>query len=193
MKNGAFTPLGCCFQSTGLWFRVWCPVWNKLTALFMCLVDWKPDNKACTLKTVADGVHTIFHTQISFLSVSIYSCVFLSLSGFTAFLSHFLLFCSWVIIIFTIIGVVIVFDPLGGKKTFYLTNTVSRNLESSQSGQLLYNVKNTATRVWEKRIRLLCCCIVQDDDHRVAFTSIAELFRTYFSVRWKALFMFSFD
>ncbi|XP_062490123.1 diacylglycerol lipase-beta isoform X3 [Pezoporus occidentalis] len=88
---------------------------------------------------------------------------------------------SWVIIIFTIIGVVIVFDPLGGKKTFYLTNSVSRNLESSQSGQLLYNVKNTATRVWEKRIRLLCCCIVQDDDHRVAFTSIAELFRTYFS------------
>uniref|UniRef100_A0A8B9EY84 Diacylglycerol lipase-beta n=1 Tax=Amazona collaria TaxID=241587 RepID=A0A8B9EY84_9PSIT len=88
---------------------------------------------------------------------------------------------SWVIIIFTIVGVIIVFDPLGGKKTFYLTNSVSRNLESSQSGQLLYNVKNTATRVWEKRIRLLCCCIVQDDDHRVAFTSIAELFRTYFS------------
>ncbi|KFZ58520.1 Sn1-specific diacylglycerol lipase beta, partial [Podiceps cristatus] len=88
---------------------------------------------------------------------------------------------SWVIIIFTIIGVVIVFDPLGGKKTFYLTDSVNRNLESSQSGQLLYNVKNTATRVWEKRIRLLCCCIVQDDDHRVAFTSIAELFRTYFS------------
>ncbi|NWH19088.1 DGLB lipase, partial [Grus americana] len=88
---------------------------------------------------------------------------------------------SWVIIIFTIIGVVIVFDPLGGKKTFYLTDSVNRNLESSQSGQLLYNVKNTATRVWEKRIRLLCCCIVQDDDHRVAFTSIAELFRNYFS------------
>ncbi|NXI68254.1 DGLB lipase, partial [Anseranas semipalmata] len=88
---------------------------------------------------------------------------------------------SWVIIIFTIIGVLIVFDPLGGKKTFYLTDGVNRNLESSQSGQLLYNVKNTATRVWEKRIRLMCCCIVQDDDHRVAFTSIAELFRTYFS------------
>ncbi|XP_025938793.1 sn1-specific diacylglycerol lipase beta isoform X4 [Apteryx rowi] len=88
---------------------------------------------------------------------------------------------SWIIIIFTIIGVIIVFDPLGGKKTIYLTDGVNRNLESSQSGQLLYNVKNTATRVWEKRIRLLCCCIVQDDDHRVAFTSIAELFRAYFS------------
>uniref|UniRef100_A0A8C9FE77 Sn1-specific diacylglycerol lipase beta n=1 Tax=Pavo cristatus TaxID=9049 RepID=A0A8C9FE77_PAVCR len=88
---------------------------------------------------------------------------------------------SWVIIVFTIVGVLIVFDPLGGKKTFYLTDGLDRNLESSQSGQLLYNVKNTATRVWEKRIRLMCCCIVQDDDHRVAFTSIAELFRAYFS------------
>uniref|UniRef100_A0A8D0GAI4 sn-1-specific diacylglycerol lipase n=1 Tax=Sphenodon punctatus TaxID=8508 RepID=A0A8D0GAI4_SPHPU len=88
---------------------------------------------------------------------------------------------SWVIIIFTVIAVVIVFDPLGGKKTLYFTECVDRNLESSQSGQLFYNVKKTATRVWEKRIRLLCCCIVQDDDHRVAFTSIAELFRTYFS------------
>ncbi|NXI08053.1 DGLB lipase, partial [Irena cyanogastra] len=88
---------------------------------------------------------------------------------------------SWIIIIFTVIGVVIVFDPLGGKKTFYLPDGVGRNLESSQSGQLLYNVKSSATRVWEKRIRLLCCCIVQDDDHRVAFTSIAELFRNYFS------------
>jgi len=95
----------------------------------------------------------------------------------------FLLFCSWVIIVFTIIGVLIVFDPLGGKKTFYLTDGLDRNLESSQSGQLLYNVKNTATRVWEKRIRLMCWCIVQDDDHRVAFTSLAELFRAYFSVR----------
>ncbi|XP_061456212.1 diacylglycerol lipase-beta isoform X1 [Rhineura floridana] len=88
---------------------------------------------------------------------------------------------SWVIIVFTIVAVVIVFDPLGGKKTVYLGSCTNRNLESSQSGQLFYNVKKTATRVWEKRIRLLCCCIVQDDDHRVAFTSIAELFRTYFS------------
>nr|XP_042709132.1 diacylglycerol lipase-beta isoform X2 [Chrysemys picta bellii] len=88
---------------------------------------------------------------------------------------------SWVIIIFTIVAVVIVFDPLGGKKTLYLADDINRNLESSQSGQLFYNVKKTATRVWERRIRLLCCCIMQDDDHRVAFTSIAELFRTYFS------------
>ncbi|XP_048351426.1 diacylglycerol lipase-beta [Sphaerodactylus townsendi] len=88
---------------------------------------------------------------------------------------------SWIIIVFTVVAVVLVFDPLGGKRTLYLSGCPSRNLESSQSDQLFYNVKKTATRVWEKRIRLLCCCIVQNDDHRVAFTSIAELFRDYFS------------
>ncbi|XP_062999198.1 diacylglycerol lipase-beta isoform X2 [Elgaria multicarinata webbii] len=88
---------------------------------------------------------------------------------------------SWIIIVFTVVAVVIVFDPLGGRRKMYIVDCPNRNLESSQSGQLFYNVKKTATRVWEKRIRLLCCCIVQDDDHRVAFTSIAELFRAYFS------------
>nr|XP_060642644.1 diacylglycerol lipase-beta [Anolis sagrei ordinatus] len=88
---------------------------------------------------------------------------------------------SWVIIVFTVVAIVVVFDPLGGKKMLYVAHCPNRNLESSQSDQLFYNVKKTATRVWEKRIRLLCCCIVQDDDHRVAFTSIAELFRSYFA------------
>ncbi|XP_020655262.3 diacylglycerol lipase-beta isoform X1 [Pogona vitticeps] len=88
---------------------------------------------------------------------------------------------SWVIIVVTVAAIVVVFDPLGGKKTLYITHCADRDLESSQTGQLFYNVKKTATRVWEKRIRLMCCCIVQDDDHRVAFTSIAELFRGYFA------------
>ncbi|XP_042293775.1 diacylglycerol lipase-beta [Sceloporus undulatus] len=108
--------------------------------------------------------------QNTLLEIVLTGCVLLSCS-----------LCSWAIIIFTVVAVIIVFDPLGGKKTLYIAHCPNRNLESSQSGQLFYNVKKTATRVWEKRIRLLCCCIVQDDDHRVAFTSIAELFRSYFS------------
>ncbi|KAM8961006.1 diacylglycerol lipase-beta isoform 2-T2 [Pelodytes ibericus] len=88
---------------------------------------------------------------------------------------------SWVIIFFTLIAVVLVFDPLGRKKALYYADDGDHNLESSQSQQLLYNVKKTATRVWETRIRLLCCCIGNDNDNRVAFSSIAELFSTYFS------------
>lgn len=88
---------------------------------------------------------------------------------------------SWIIILVTVIAIIIVFDPLGRKKALYYGNSGDHDLESSQSQQLLYNVKKTATRVWETRIRLLCCCIGGDNDNRVAFSSIAELFSTYFS------------
>ncbi|KAM4697444.1 diacylglycerol lipase-beta [Rhinophrynus dorsalis] len=87
---------------------------------------------------------------------------------------------SWVILLFTIAAIVIVFDPLGRKKVLYELRN-DQNLESSQSQQVLYNVKKTATRVWESRIRLLCCCIGNDNDNRVAFSSIAELLSSYFS------------
>ncbi|KAM9305954.1 diacylglycerol lipase-beta [Gastrophryne carolinensis] len=88
---------------------------------------------------------------------------------------------SWIIMLFTTVAVVIVFDPLGRKKALYYAGGGDHNLESSQSEQLFYNFKKTATRVWETRIRLLCCCIGKDNDNRVAFSSIAELFTTYFS------------
>ncbi|KAM5152092.1 diacylglycerol lipase-beta [Mantella aurantiaca] len=88
---------------------------------------------------------------------------------------------SWIIILVTAIAVFIVFDPLGRKKALYYVGREDHNLESSQSQQLMYNVKKTATRVWETRFRLLCCCIGSDNDNRVAFSSIAELFSTYFS------------
>uniref|UniRef100_A0A8C5PLC2 Diacylglycerol lipase-beta n=1 Tax=Leptobrachium leishanense TaxID=445787 RepID=A0A8C5PLC2_9ANUR len=88
---------------------------------------------------------------------------------------------SWGIIVFTTIAIFIVFDPLGRKKALYYGDSQSHDLESSESQQLMYNVKKTATRVWETRIRLLCCCIGNDNDNRVAFSSIAELFNNYFS------------
>nr|DBA20252.1 TPA: hypothetical protein GDO54_015964 [Pyxicephalus adspersus] len=88
---------------------------------------------------------------------------------------------SWIIILVTTIAVVLVFDPLGRKKALYFVDREDHNLESSQSEQVLYNVKKAATRVWETRIRLLCCCVGNDNDNRVAFSSIAQLFSTYFS------------
>ncbi|CAN2391206.1 neuroblast proliferation [Pristimantis euphronides] len=88
---------------------------------------------------------------------------------------------SWIIMLFTTIAVVIVFDPLGRKKALYYVRDEEHNLESSQSEQLLYNFKKTATRVWETRIRLLCCCIGNDNDNRVAFSGIAELLTSYFA------------
>ncbi|OCT61590.1 diacylglycerol lipase-beta [Xenopus laevis] len=96
---------------------------------------------------------------------------------------HVILFAviaSWVIILLTTIAIVLVFDPLGRKKTLYRPSD-PQNLESSQSEQVLYNVRKASTRVWETRIRLLCCCIGKDNDNRVAFSNIAELLSSYFS------------
>ncbi|KAG8433079.1 hypothetical protein GDO86_017384 [Hymenochirus boettgeri] len=96
---------------------------------------------------------------------------------------YFILFAviaSWGIIFLTTVAIVIVFDPLGKKKTFYRSNDF-QNLESSQSDQVFYNIRKASTRVWENRIRLLCCCIGNDNDNRVAFSSIAELLCEYFA------------
>ncbi|KAM4632018.1 diacylglycerol lipase-beta [Discoglossus pictus] len=88
---------------------------------------------------------------------------------------------SWIIIFVTTIAILLVFDPLGRKKAIYFAGNEDHNLESSQSQQVFYNVKKAASRVWETRIRLLCCCIGNDNDNRVAFSSIGELLSNYFS------------
>uniref|UniRef100_A0A2K5EVY5 Diacylglycerol lipase-beta n=1 Tax=Aotus nancymaae TaxID=37293 RepID=A0A2K5EVY5_AOTNA len=87
---------------------------------------------------------------------------------------------SWIIIAATVVSIVIVFDPLGGKMAPYSSAGPS-HLDSHDSSQLLNGLKTAATSVWETRIKLLCCCIGKDDHTRVAFSSTAELFSTYFS------------
>uniref|UniRef100_A0A8C9TL82 Diacylglycerol lipase-beta n=1 Tax=Scleropages formosus TaxID=113540 RepID=A0A8C9TL82_SCLFO len=89
---------------------------------------------------------------------------------------------SWIILFFTAIGVLIVFDPLGSpepRPEVYDPGT--RNLESNGSSQLLYTARSLAVRAWESRLRLLCCCLPQDDSHRAAFSNIAQLFSSFFS------------
>ncbi|XP_062035932.1 diacylglycerol lipase-beta isoform X1 [Lepus europaeus] len=87
---------------------------------------------------------------------------------------------SWIIIAATVVTIIIVFDPLGGKMAPYSSAGPS-HLDSRESSQFLSSLKTAATSVWETRIRLLCCCIGTDDHTRGAFTSTAELFSTYFS------------
>ncbi|XP_029802709.1 sn1-specific diacylglycerol lipase beta isoform X2 [Suricata suricatta] len=87
---------------------------------------------------------------------------------------------SWIIIVSTVVTIIIVFDPLGGKMTPYSSAGPS-HLDSPESNQLLNGLKTAATSVWETRVKLLCCCVGKDDHTRVAFSSTAELFSTYFS------------
>ncbi|XP_063077297.1 diacylglycerol lipase-beta [Engraulis encrasicolus] len=94
---------------------------------------------------------------------------------------------SWVIIFFTVVGVLVVFDPLGSQRRSVLAQQQQqqplglRDLESSESAQFLSTARSLAVRVWESRLRLLCCCLPQDDNHRAAFSGIAQLFTGFFS------------
>ncbi|XP_006044397.4 diacylglycerol lipase-beta isoform X1 [Bubalus bubalis] len=87
---------------------------------------------------------------------------------------------SWLIIVSTVLTILIVFDPLGGKAAPGAP-LGPQPLDSRESSQLLSGLRTAATGVWETRVRLLCCCIGRDDHTRVAFSSTAELFSTYFS------------
>ncbi|XP_070340271.1 diacylglycerol lipase-beta isoform X2 [Equus asinus] len=87
---------------------------------------------------------------------------------------------SWIIIASTVVTIFIVFDPLGGKIAPH-SSAGPNHLDGHESSQLLNGLKTAAASVWEARIKFLCCCIGKDDHTRVAFSSTAELFSTYFS------------
>nr|XP_046207950.1 diacylglycerol lipase-beta-like isoform X1 [Oncorhynchus gorbuscha] len=90
---------------------------------------------------------------------------------------------SWILLLSTGVGVLFVFDPLGsthpGPQSQELLGV--RDLESSQGSQLLSTARSVAVRVWESRLRLLCCCLPRDEGHRAAFSSIAQLVSGFFS------------
>ncbi|KAI5627353.1 sn1-specific diacylglycerol lipase beta [Silurus asotus] len=91
---------------------------------------------------------------------------------------------SWIIFLSMVVGVLIVFDPLGSLRPPSLRAELqsgTRNLESNESSQLFYTASSLARRVWESRLRLLCCCVPQDENYRAAFSSISQLFSDFFS------------
>lgn len=83
---------------------------------------------------------------------------------------------SWVILLSMAVGVLVVFDPMGSPGP----GRGLRDLQSSESSQLFSSAQSVASRVWENRLRLLCCCLPQDDNHRAAFSSIAQLVSGFF-------------
>lgn len=89
---------------------------------------------------------------------------------------------SWIILLSMVVGVLVVFDPLGSQRPGAPPDAPLgvRDLESSESSQLFYTAHTVASRAWESRLRLLCCCLPQDDNHRAAFSSIAQLVSGFF-------------
>lgn len=91
---------------------------------------------------------------------------------------------SWVILLFTAIGVLFVFDPLGDPRPQPgdMEPLGVRNLESNEGTQFFSKARSVAVKVWENRLRLLCCCLPQDESKGAAFSSIAKLLSKFFSV-----------
>ncbi|KAG7236406.1 hypothetical protein INR49_000977 [Caranx melampygus] len=86
---------------------------------------------------------------------------------------------SWIILLFTGLGVVFVFDPLGNPRP---QPAAMEPLGVREEGtQLFSTARSVAVKVWESRLRLLCCCLPQDESHRAAFSSIAQLVSGFFS------------
>lgn len=90
---------------------------------------------------------------------------------------------SWIILLFTALGVVFVFDPLGNPRPQpgAMEPLGVRDMESNEGSQFLSTARSLAVKVWECRLRLLCCCLPQDESYRAAFSSIAQLFSGFFS------------
>ncbi|KAK9530790.1 hypothetical protein VZT92_012272 [Zoarces viviparus] len=90
---------------------------------------------------------------------------------------------SWIILLFTALGVVFVFDPLGDPRPPHaaMEPLGARDLQSNESTQFLSTARSLAAKVWESRLRLLCCCLPQDESHRAAFSSISQLVSGFFS------------
>ncbi|XP_053367520.1 diacylglycerol lipase-beta [Clarias gariepinus] len=90
---------------------------------------------------------------------------------------------SWIIFLSMVVGVLIVFDPLGSLRRPPVTAEPLglRDLESNESSQLFYTARSLARSVWESRLRLVCCCLPHDDNQRAAFSSISQLISDFFS------------
>ncbi|XP_030256622.1 sn1-specific diacylglycerol lipase beta [Sparus aurata] len=90
---------------------------------------------------------------------------------------------SWIILLFTGVGVVFVFDPLGNPRPqpAAMEPLGVPDMQSNEGAQFLFTARSLAVKVWESRLRLLCCCLPQDESHRAAFSSIAQLFTRFFS------------
>ncbi|XP_055874911.1 diacylglycerol lipase-beta-like isoform X2 [Biomphalaria glabrata] len=81
--------------------------------------------------------------------------------------------CSWIIGFFTFIAIAVAFDPMGSLK--------KRNLTSLEDGgREVYDVTISPSEVWEKRCRLLCCCVAHREDMGAAFAEIGKIVADFF-------------
>ncbi|XP_061191420.1 diacylglycerol lipase-beta-like isoform X2 [Saccostrea echinata] len=85
---------------------------------------------------------------------------------------------GWILGVLVIIGIIVVFDPLG--KLNKIKPRISGELQSKESTQFLEGAMSAAKKAWEKRCRLLCCCVLGDEQSKDAFDEISQLLADFF-------------
>ncbi|XP_060599676.1 diacylglycerol lipase-beta-like isoform X2 [Ruditapes philippinarum] len=80
---------------------------------------------------------------------------------------------GWVMGIVVLIGIGVVFDPLGA---LHQKSDGGQHQRDSADKE----ISNSAKRVWETRCRILCCCVGCDEQSTNAFSGIAEIFSNFF-------------
>ncbi|XP_046382203.2 diacylglycerol lipase-beta-like isoform X4 [Haliotis rufescens] len=83
---------------------------------------------------------------------------------------------AWVAGFFMLVGILLVFDPVGTQKQ---KNRIARRMTHGSEMRLSDSV-DTASKVWEMRCRLLCCCVAFKQDNRDAFTDVSKLVADFF-------------
>ncbi|KAK3090708.1 hypothetical protein FSP39_013912 [Pinctada imbricata] len=84
---------------------------------------------------------------------------------------------GWILAVIVIIGVIVVFDPLG-KQSRKDCNTT--RLQSDPTAQVTDSAMVASRKAWEKRLRFLCCCLICDDQSKDAFKDISKLLTEFF-------------
>lgn len=172
----------------------WCTCELFFTSLSWCGPAWEPSG--CPMTAKAAILPRWGPSSPQWLRGKLTGAILVQIRHFIVLgrplsrhLSPFSWHDSWIILLFTGIGVLFVFDPLGDPRP---PNTTMeplgvRNLQSNEGNQFFSTARSLAVKVWENRLRLLCCCLPQDESNRGAFSSIAQLVSGFFSVRSDAL------
>ncbi len=94
---------------------------------------------------------------------------------------------GWVMVLVLLIGLYIVFDPLGSHSK---VEPLHSNRHSVTGETLASDATDGVGKsIWESRCKLICCCARWDDQSTNAFSDVAVLFSDFFRVRY--IFEFS--
>ncbi|XP_053393222.1 diacylglycerol lipase-beta-like isoform X2 [Mercenaria mercenaria] len=80
---------------------------------------------------------------------------------------------GWVMGIVVLIGIAVVFDPLGAIHPRADGGQQHKDKDDME-------ISNSAKRVWETRCRILCCCVGCDENSKNAFSGVAEIMSNFF-------------